>query len=86
MRPEIKMGFTDFNGNGGCLVKEDDGSLDIGLQNCSYRIRKTDHMKLEYRAGIEGQRTGVLKVGGFSIWTDEPQLQKLALAIEKHLE
>ncbi|UYM18660.1 hypothetical protein [Endozoicomonas euniceicola] len=86
MRPEIKIGFTDFNGNGGCLVREGDGSLDIALQNCSYRIRKTDRMELNYRAGTEGKRIGTLKVGGFSLWAEESQLQKLAVEIEKHLK
>ena len=43
-------------------------------------------MELNYRAGTEGKRIGTLKVGGFSLWAEESQLQKLAGEIEKHLK
>ncbi|KEQ11270.1 hypothetical protein GZ77_26330 [Endozoicomonas montiporae] len=83
MKPEIITGFTDFNGNGGCLVRGE-GSLDTALQNCSYKIRKTDRLELDYHPGAEGERTGVIRIGGFALWADESQLQKLAVEIEKY--
>ena len=85
MRPEIITGFTDFEGNSGCLVRGE-GTLDIALRNCSYRIRKTERFELDYQPGAEGKRMGVIRIGGFALWGDEPQLQKLAMEIVKYLK